>query len=240
MENAVYIGLSQQIAMQRQMDVIANNLANANTPAYRGERVMFQEYLVRSGAGTEPLSFVQDYGTLRDVKEGELKPTGNPLDIALNGKGFLTVSTPDGERYTRNGHLRLNAQGELSTPDGDPVLDDRGQPIRIDMRDGSVTIADDGTISNSTGTVARLKLVNFDNQQDMRKVGGSLYATSETPKPPTALHVQQGMIESSNVEPIVEMTNMLQLLRNYQSAQQLMQIDMDRQRQGIERLAKVG
>ncbi len=239
MENAVYIGLSQQMAMQQQMDVIANNIANADTPAFRSGRVMFQEYLMNNGPGQNPLSFVQDYGVVHDTREGEIKQTGNPLDIALDGKGYFVVSTAAGQRYSRDGHLALNAQGDLSTADGDPVLNVQGQPIVIDPRDGTISIAADGTISNASGQIGQLQLVRFDSDQEMKNVGDTLYSTDQTPEPAPKLAVEQGMIESSNVEPIVEMTKMMQLLRNYQATQQLLQIDNTRQVNSIQDLAKV-
>lgn len=239
MENAVYIGLSQQMAMQHQMDVIANNIANADTPAYRSERVLFQEYLMDNGPGQTPLSYVQDYGLLRDTSEGEIKETGNPLDIALNGKGYFEVSTAEGMRYSRDGHLTLNTQGDLSTADGDPLLDTQNQPIFVDPRDGAVTIATDGTISNSSGQIGQLKLVRFASDQKMQNVGNTLYTTDQTPAPATGLVVEQGMIEGSNVRPIVQMTRMVQLLRNYQAAQQLLNVDHSRQTNAMSDLAKV-
>jgi len=239
MENAVYIGLSQQMAMRRQLDVIANNLANVNTPAYRGEKVLFEEYLQRTPGAPKPLSFVLDYGVLRDTSEGELKPTSNPLDVAISGKGFFVVDTPEGQRYTRNGHFRVNDVGQLSTSEGAPVLDDRGRPIKADFRDGGITIASDGTVSNGTGRVGRLDVVQFDNEQAMQKTGSSLYASDEKAKPAANAKIMQGMIEGSNVVSIVEVTNMLELSRLYESTQQLLNTDQERQRKIIQNLAKV-
>ena len=239
MENAVYIGLSQQMAMRRQLDVIANNLANVNTPAFRSEKVLFEEYLQRTPGGKQPLSFVLDYGVLRNTAEGELKTTGNPLDVALSGKGFLVVDTPEGQRYTRDGHLRVSDTGQLTTADGTAVLDDRGKPIKTSATDGPLTIAADGTISNGSGRIARLDVVQFENEQAMQKAGSGLYSTDEPAKPATGTKVMQGMIESSNVLPIVEVTKMLELQRLYESTQQLLNIDQNRQRKIIQSLAKV-
>jgi flagellar basal-body rod protein FlgF len=238
MENAVYIGLSQQSAMRRQLDVIANNLANVNTTAFKGEKVLFHEFLVKTPGGN-PLSFVQDYGVLRDTREGKLETTGNPYDVAIEGKGFLAVDTPQGQRYTRNGRLRVDGSGQLTTADGYAVLDDRLRPVKFAANDGTPAIATDGTISTANGRLARLDLVQFDNEQALEKSGSGLYATDQQPKPASKSSLQQGMIENSNIEPITEMTKMLELMRNYETTQNLVKTDNDRQRKAIQSLAKV-
>ncbi|HUN51691.1 MAG TPA: flagellar basal-body rod protein FlgF [Candidatus Sulfotelmatobacter sp.] len=237
MENSVYIGLSQQTAMRRQLDVIANNLANMNTTAFKSEKVLFREFLMQPQHG-EPMSFVEDYGVLRDTQEGKLETTSNPLDVAINGRGYLAVSTPAGTRYTRNGHLKMNSSGLLTTSEGYAVLDDRSQPITLNSGNGQPTIALDGTISDNSGRVDRLNLVQFQNEQALQQTGSGLYATDQTPTPASNSTLQQGMIESSNVEPITEMTKMIELQRSYEAAQSLIQADNDRQTKSIESLAK--
>jgi flagellar basal-body rod protein FlgF len=237
MEMLNYIALSRQMAVNRQMEVVANNLANMNTTAFRGENILFEEYL--QGSGSRKSSFVQDYGMLRDLREGELKPTGSPLDFAVSGKGFFTVETPDGQRFTRNGQFRLDAEGKLTSNEGFPILDENGRPIVIDAREGTPQVAKDGTINTPRGgKVARISLVSFDNEMSMRKTEGSLYATDEEAKPSADGKMIQGMIENSNVVPIVEMTRMIELSRSYQSSQKLMQDDHERLRKAIDRLTK--
>jgi len=239
MENAGYISLSRQVAMQRQMDVIANNLANMNTTAFRGENILFEEYLVNTGSQNKA-SFVQDYGMLRDTREGELRPTGRPLDLAISGKGFFQVDTPQGPRFSRNGQLRLDADGKLVSNEGYPIMDDRKRPIVLSQADGSPTISKDGTIATALGAkVARIELVKFDNEQNLKKTEGSLYTTDEAPKPSIEGVLAQGMIESSNIAPVVEMTRMIELSRSYQTAQKLLENDHDRLRKAVERLARV-
>jgi flagellar basal-body rod protein FlgF len=237
MEMLSYIALSRQMAVNRQMEVVANNLANMNTTAFRGENILFEEFL--QGSGSRKSSFVQDYGMLRDLREGEMKPTGGPLDFAVSGKGFFTVETPEGPRYTRNGQFRLDAQGKLTSNEGFPILDDGGRPIVIDARDGQPQVAKDGTINTQRGgKVARIALVSFQNEMAMRKTEGSLYTTDEQPTETTDGKVLQGMIENSNVVPIVEMTRMIELSRTYQASQKLMQDDHERLRKAIDRLTK--
>lgn len=239
MENVVYIALSRQTAMRRQLDVIANNLANMNTPAFRGERVLFEEYLMSAGPA-QRASYVRDFATLRDLREGPHERTGNALDIALAGRGYLTVETPQGVRYTRNGHLRLDAEGRLVTPEGYALLDDRGSPIQLNELDGTPHIASDGTVSTpNTGPLGRLNVVTFANEQALRQTGAGLYATDEAPEPAAEAQIEQGMVEGANIQPIVEMTTMIELLRDYQTMQKLIDNENERQRAAIGRLARV-
>ena len=124
MENTFLVGLSQQIASHRAMEVIANNLANLSTPAFKKESVAFEEYLTNvpatetEGGGVTPVAFVLDRGVVRDLSSGRLEQTNGVLDFALEGRGYFVVDTPQGERYTRNGLFQLNNQGQVVTDDG--------------------------------------------------------------------------------------------------------------------------
>ena len=222
MENTSYIALSSLTALRRQMDIIANNIANSETTAYRGERILFEEYLTDIGHG-QRASFVLDYGVVRDTLEGQISPTVNPLDLAISGKGYLVVETDSGLRYTRNGHLKLNAESTLVTTSGHEVLDDDGKPITLPLGDGYVTISPDGVVSTESGRIARLDVVSFENEQELRKAGDGLYTTDAAPRPATEARILQGMIEGSNVEPIIEITEMIRLVRRYQSIQRLLE-----------------
>src|SRR5262245_52740875 len=121
MDNALLVGLSRQIALQRELDVISNNLANINTNGFKSEKVQFQEFLSEAAhidsfqLADRRVSYVQDRATLPDFSQGPLTQTGSPLDVAISGDGFLVVDTPQGERYTRNGALQRSATGELVT-----------------------------------------------------------------------------------------------------------------------------
>lgn len=238
MENATYIGLSRLSAMRREMDVIANNMANMNSNAYKGERVMFEEFL--KGPNTGPkTSFVMDTAVLRDFRIGKLQQTGNTFDLAINGNGYLSVDTPQGRRYTRDGHLRLDADRRLVTSGGHPVLDNRGRDIIIPDGLGTPTISVDGTINVGEQQVARIDLVHFENEQELRKTANGLFATTQEPLPvPASTTLVQGMLEASNVEPIVEMTNMIELLRQYQGTQSLIDGENERLRTAIQRLGR--
>jgi len=244
MENVAYIALSRMTAMRRQMDVIANNVANMSTPAFKGEKVLFAEYLMRTqphdNSSTE-LSFVQDLSTLRELRDGEKRRTAEPLDVAIDGPGYFAVETPRGVRYTRNGHFRLNDLGTLITAAGHAVLDENGRSITLaDEGGGSPSIAKDGTVSSSAGaSLGRLGVVTFANELALKAEGDSVYAATEPPQPIANAKVDQGMIEDSNVQPIVEMANMIELLRNFEATQRLLESDHDRQRKAIDRLARI-
>ena len=177
MQNALLVGLSRQVALARELDVVANNIANINTAGYKADGSLFEEYLAsaaRADKSGDRVSFVRDRGTWHDLTPGPVEKTGNPLDIAVDGSGFLVVQTPRGERYTRNGSMQINATGQLVTSDGNPVIGDSG-PIAFQPTDKNISISRDGTISvregNSKVDSARgvLKLVSFDNAQQLQK-----------------------------------------------------------------------
>lgn len=240
MENTSYIALSRQAALWRQLDVIANNMANANTPAYKGQQMMFKEFLVNTSSTDKAkggkLSYVQDMGVLRDTREGPLTKTDNPLDLALHGEGYFQIESEAGMRYSRNGHFRLDEGGMLVTDQGYPVMNTQGNPIIFAPNETNVQVAGDGTVSTENGIVARLKVVRFANEQQMRNAGDNLYDTAEEPQPVQRPQIVQGMMEESNVQPVVEITKMTELLRQYQSVQQMIDKENDRQLKAFEAL----
>ena len=133
MENSVFIALSRQGTLKREMDVIANNLANMNTTGFKAEKMMFVEHLVKSRGGDRllpvKLSFARDVAQITDLTEGQIKTTGNPLDVAIKNEGYFVVETPNGERYTRNGRFEIDNQGQLVNQEGFPILTQAGVPV---------------------------------------------------------------------------------------------------------------
>ena len=236
MENTIYIGLSRQIGLRREMDTVAHNIANMSTPGYKAERLMFREYVDEPARG-ERLSMVQDVGLARDLSEGPAETTGNPLDVALHGEGYFVVETPLGERYTRHGRFQLDAEGQLVTGEGHPVQGQAGA-ITLPPGGGPVQIASDGTISNDDGIVGRLSVVTFEDEQAMRKAANGLYSTDQDPQAIDRPSMTQGMIESSNVEGILEMTRMIQVSRSYASISRFLSQQDDLQKQMITTLGK--
>ncbi|MCE9521823.1 MAG: flagellar basal-body rod protein FlgF [Alphaproteobacteria bacterium] len=240
MENALLVGLSAQMALRRNMEIISNNLANASTSGFKREAPVFEELMVPVDSDTpsvKEISFVRDWGVVRDMTEGPLEQTGAPLDIAIEGKGFLIVRTPQGERYTRDGHLKLDAQGRIVTSDGNPVLSDGGE-ITIPPGESSIKIANDGTVSTSQGTAGKFRVVTFADSA-MKKEGKNLYTAEGAPSPAEKTRVMQGMVERSNVEAVVEMTKMIEVMRAYQHSTETLNATDDLIRRATQKLGEV-
>ena len=222
------------------MEVIANNIANASTPGFKGEQMMFIEHLNDTGLpgpkDLNELSFVQDIGVARDYAPGKLNHTGNPFDMAIEGKGWFVVETPQGEQFTRNGRFQLDKDGQLVSSHGHPVVGENGK-IVLGLNDRRIEVKGDGTIKSESGEW-KLKIVAFENEQSLRKVNGSLYRTDAEAKEAEESRVTQGVLEDSNVEPIIEVTRMIDALREYQSAQRLIQNEHERQRRAIQTITK--
>lgn len=190
-------------------------------------------------SGIQTLSFVQDSGIVRDLSEGRMETTNAPFDFAIHGKGYFVVQTPNGERYTRAGHFTLNDSGQLVTSNGDAVQGDGG-PITITPDDGEVHFAADGTISGKNGQIGRLRIVDFQNPRAMLKEGASLYnANGQSPVSADSFQLQSGMIETSNVEPVIEISHMIEVMRAYQATATLTQSQEDLMRQAIDKLGSV-
>ena len=254
MENASFIALSRQMVLQRQMDLIANNIANINTPAYKGEKMVFVEYLApvdpnaTASAGGNTLSYVEDVAEVRDTSAGSFTPTGNTFDLAIHGSAYFVVDTPLGQRFTRNGRFSLDSSGKLVTSDGYAVLDSNDQPIVIPQDAINVQIAQDGTVtSGSAGAVpqvsnslGQIKLVGFANEQALSKTGSGLYTTDQPPQPATGASVEQGMVEESNVQPVLEITRMIQTHRNYDNAENVINADNQMETDAIDKLTRTG
>ncbi|MFZ5739068.1 flagellar basal-body rod protein FlgF [Rhodopseudomonas thermotolerans] len=251
MENALLVGLSRQVVLERQMDVVANNLANISTTGFKAERSMFQEFL-NTGAHEDNfarpdrrISFVQDRATFHDLSTGPLEQTKNPLDVAIDGQGFLVVQTPQGERFTRDGSLKINAQGQLVNGSGFPVLG-TGGPIVIQPTDKEVSISPDGRVSVLEGTSiidslrGKLRVVSFDRPQSLIKEGGNLFApTSDQGTPDIKSVLRQGYVEKSNVNSVLEMTRMIEVTRTYTQISAMLQQQSELRKSAIEKLGEV-
>ena len=252
MENASLVGLSRQIALSRELDVVANNIANINTTGYKSDRTVFHEFLMPGVRASEfrgadrRVSFVHDRATWTDFSQGPVQPTGNPLDVAISGNNFLTVQTPRGERYTRNGALQINNQGQLVTSEGLAVVGTNG-PIVFQPNDRNISIGSDGTISVREGQSTidaqrgKLKLASFATPRLLQKDGTSTYMTPAglTAQEPRDAKVTQGAIEKSNVESVTEMSRMIEITRTYTQIAQILQNQSDMRRSAIDKLAEV-
>jgi flagellar basal-body rod protein FlgF len=252
MQNMLLVGLSRQMTLERQMDVVANNVANVNTSGYKADKSLFQEFLT-SGAHEDNfsgrdrrVSYVVDRATWHDFAQGAAEPTKNPLDVAIDGKGFLVVQTPGGERYTRDGGLQINSQGQLVTAAGNPVLGTSG-PIVFQPTDKEISITADGSVSVLEGVSridsvrGKLRLVSFAQAQQLVKEGANLYSSGggNAAQPDATSRVRQGFIEKSNVNSVAEMSKMIEVTRTYTQISAMLQQHGDLRKSALEKLADV-
>jgi flagellar basal-body rod protein FlgF len=248
MQNAVLVGLSRQLALAREMDVIANNIANMNTDGFKADGALFEEYLNSAARGMPDarVSFVRDRATWIDMSSGPIERTGNALDVAINGDGFFAVQTPRGVRYTRNGSFHINANGQLVTAAGDPVLGDGG-PITFQPTDRQISINPDGTVSVREGASitdsqrGRLRIVTVDNPALLQKDGNTYfnYVGNAQPADARNVTVEQGAIEKSNVRAVVEMARMIEVTRSYTQIAAMLQQQSDLSQSAVDKLAEV-
>lgn len=239
MEAAGYIALARQDALWRQMSSVAHNIANMNTAGFKREGMMFTEYVVKTdnqeSLFDRRVAYPQDFGMVRDMADGPMQTTENPLDVAIQGEGFFAVETENGPRYTRNGHFKLDIDGQIVDTNGNPVLSNAGQPFFIAPNETQIEIARDGTVSTENGPIGQLQVVRFDNPRDMQLEGGHLLAPppGAQPQPVDRVQLSQGMIEQSNVDPITEITRMIKVQRSYESIQQMIDEENERQKEAI-------
>lgn len=244
MENAQLIGLSRQVVLRRQLDVVANNLANLNTTGYKRDRMLFEEYVMPVARMNEfqfqdkRLSFVQDRATFQEFAPGSIIQTGNPLDVAIGNEGFFVVESDEGgELFTRAGSFVTNDLGELVTSEGRRVLGEGG-PITFTPNDTDITIAGDGTISTSEGLRGRLRVVQFEDQDELKKVTSALFS-GENPVDSENPRIIQGSIEQSNVKAVTEITKMIEVTRAYQSVARMQERASELRQDAIDKLGRV-
>ncbi|MCF4098813.1 flagellar basal-body rod protein FlgF [Maritalea mediterranea] len=240
MENAQLIGLSRQIALRRQMDVVANNMANLNTVGYKNMDILFEEYVMPVARHKDfemldqPLSYTQDWATVHDFSSGSITQTGNPLDVAIQGKGFFVIDTPGGERYTRNGSFQLNERGELVTSEGYNVLADGGF-VTFGPEETGITITAEGRVTSSAGDKGILRVAEFDNPQSLRREGDTMFS-GENPIYDNPSRFVQMAIERSNVSGVSEMTEMIRVTKAYESISGMQQRQDELRRTAIRKL----
>lgn len=232
MDNSAYITLSRQTTLFRDLEVTANNLANVNTTGYQSSHMTFNAYLTKAGKN-DKMAFANDISTYRRTENGAMQITGNPLDVALQGEGYFVVQTPLGLRYTRAGNFQLDAGGSLITPEGYAVLDDGNQPITLPEDARELRIGENGSIIINGAEFGTIGVKRFENELLLENVGSRLLKTDAPPLPAENTRMAQGMLESSNVVAVAEMTHMIDLSRSITSTTKMMEAlyDMHRRTQ---------
>ncbi|PZW46724.1 flagellar basal-body rod protein FlgF [Humitalea rosea] len=242
MDSPGYIILSRLMAQTRATAVLANNMANADTPGFQAQRPIYASYASRSqeqgSADARSSDYIWDRATYRDTAAGPVQQTGNPLDIAISGEGLFVVETPRGERYTRAGHFTLDATGRVVTQAGEPVLNGTGQPLTVAPGDGRLSVAGDGTLSSENGPIGRFRVVRFEDPQRLQAEGNRLFAAADPPIDVDRPALLQGVVEGSNVSPIMEMTRLTEELREFQMASQFADKEGERLQGAIDRILK--
>lgn len=241
MDNLQLLAVQTQRVMQRRMETAANNLANVSTFGFKADALineMDARRPARSAETPTDVRFVRDVGLTRDMTQGSISRTGEALDVAIEGEGFFTVQARGGTYYTRNGAFRLDSAGQLMTGAGDLVLNAGGAPIVFDPQGDRPQIDKDGAILVGGTEVARLGVVAFADESALEKVGDNLFAAEGAPTGTFEGAVVQGAVEGSNVNPVLELTRIIEISRAYESAARIVRSGDDLRRSTLERLAR--
>lgn len=224
MQSSLYVGLSAQVAVEKRLQTIANNIANVNTAAFRPDAVKFDTILSRAGAS--PVAFSTPGNNVISREAGSVTETGNPLDVAVVGQGWLAFAGPTGTVYTRDGRMQISANGDLQTVTGFPVLDQGGTPIILDPSGGAPSISGNGTIVQNGAEVGTLGLFNIPAEANLQRYGNSGVIPD---RPATAVvafvrdGVRQGYVEGSGTNPMLELTRLISASRAFDSANSLLE-----------------
>jgi flagellar basal-body rod protein FlgF len=241
MDNAIYVGLSRLIILEREMDITANNLANVDTVGFKFESMISNDDEVTMPTLGQPptaVNFVAGVGVARDFTEGSLVQTGSPLDVAIEGRGFFQINTPAGPRYTRDGRFRVDASGAIVDQDGDQV--DGGGAIVLDPKKGPVAISATGDVSQSGQNVGKITILNFESLSALSKDGNNLLRNDSnlTPTAATA-SMRQGFLEQSNVDPVRQITRLIEVNRAYDAMSNMLSATDDLSTSAVQRLGAV-
>lgn len=239
MDTGIYIALSKQVGIFNDMAVTANNIANIDTTGYQSDKLIFKDFLVGSTKQEKSAAFTNDIATYRNTEQGTLRITNAPLDAAIEGPGYFVVQTALGVRYTRNGNFRISGTGELVSKEGYPVLDGSNQPVKFDELDRVIQIRDDGTVNVDGDERGILRIVQFDNEQLLERVGDTLFTTTADARPATNFRVVSGALERSNVKSFEAMTRLIYLTRSATDSANLINTLYTLQRKASDTFAKV-
>jgi flagellar basal-body rod protein FlgF len=247
MDNALYVGLSRQMVLQRALDVTANNIANVDTAGFKVEQLMVKTdpETPDIAPATEPIKYVLDHGLARNFGQGSMEETGNQTDLAIEGPGFFTVQTASGPRYTRDGRFTLDSTGKLTDKQGDPVSGAGGGQITLDPQNGPFSVSKDGVVSQispqgQTVQVGKIAVSRFTDLSALTKEGDNLYSAAggQTPVEAPDARIHQGMVEKSNVQPVAEIVRLIDITRAYERVSNMMSQTEDLSESAVQRLGK--
>lgn len=236
MDAAAYTTLTRQSGLMRQMQVVANNIANLSTTGFRREGVVFEEYVARLPDGPS-LSMANGDGRVIDLTQAGVSATGGTFDFAIQGEGFFKVETPAGERLTRAGSFTPSPDGELMTADGYRLLDQGGAPVFVPPDARNVALAEDGSLSADGAPVARIGLWQPSDPMTLQHQAGTLFSADAT-EPVEGANLLQGYLEDSNVQPVQEVANMIEVQRAYELGQSFLDQEDKRMRGVIDTLGR--
>jgi flagellar basal-body rod protein FlgF len=238
MDNASYATLTRQSGLRQEMQVIAHNIANVATSGFQKEGLIFSEYVNKLEGRDTSLSMATAHARMIDRSQGQLTQTGGTFDLAIEGDGYFMVQTPEGNRLTRAGGFQPNADGLLSAADGALLLDPGEVPIFVPPAVRDVSIASDGTVSGDDQPLGQIGLFTAINPATMTRSGGVRFATEDGIVAVEAPSMAQGFLESSNVDPILEVARMIEVQRAYERGRNLMTSEDERIRAVIQTLGQ--
>lgn len=226
MSNAIYTSLGRQQGLMKEMQVVANNLANSSTTGYKTDRAVFAEFLVSPGPSEDSISMGGLGGHAFKMEQGEMKFTGGQFDVAVQGEGFFVLQTPQGPRLTRAGHFQLSSESTLIDGFGNSVLGAGGNPITIPQEASQVSIGSDGSISANGQLIDRIGVVKA--QGELERDSNTFFSAPGGYAPFEEASVVQGALEQSNVSPVFEVARMIEVQRAYEAGQAMMEREDDR------------
>lgn len=238
MDNAVYSTLNRQSGLMREMQAVANNIANLSTTGFKREGVIFAEHVAALDGSEPSLSMATAEGREINLSQGVLQATGGAFDLAIEGDGFFLIETPQGNQLTRAGGFTRSAEGELMTADGFRLLDAGAGPIQVPVEAGTITIAQDGTISAAGQPIGQIGLFLPADPKELIHQGGTRFSTATPPDPMEGGTIFQGFLENSNVNPVTEIARMIAVQRAYEAGQNFLEAEDSRIRSVTQTLGR--
>lgn len=228
MDNASYAALTRQAGLMREMQVVANNIANSSTTGYRRGGLIFGEYVASTGDERDSLSMTLGDAWMTDTRQGPLEQTGGSFDFAIEGEGFFLVMTPEGERLTRAGAFTAGPEGELMAADGAQLLDAGGAPLFVPQGARSISLAPDGTLAADGQPIGQVGVFRPTDPLGLTRQGSTRFASEAGWEPLEEPKLMQGFLEGSNVNPVTEITRMIEVQRAYELGQSFLDKEDER------------